>query len=93
MVKIWWSPCPSRECPEEVTVDLILDGCVKHCSLLDASAGTTSVPEQILSTPDDLKNEDDLNFQTSTATSNAQDDYGDDVIYEHDNDTIALRYV
>lgn len=90
-VKIWWSPCPSRECPEKKTVDLVLDGCVKFCTFLEVNAETTSAPEQISSTPDDLRNEDDLNFQTTTATSNAQDDYGDD-IYEHDNDTIPLRY-
>ncbi|XP_026731795.1 uncharacterized protein LOC113496690 [Trichoplusia ni] len=33
-VEIWWSPCPSRECPgEDETVDFVLDRCVDHCQL------------------------------------------------------------
>lgn len=32
--QIWWSPCPSRECPdEEEQVDFVLDRCVDHCML------------------------------------------------------------
>ncbi|XP_022114941.1 uncharacterized protein LOC110993123 [Pieris rapae] len=33
-VEIWWSPCPSRECPDEdEQVDFVLDRCVDHCML------------------------------------------------------------
>lgn len=32
-VEVWWSPCPSRECPEEEELDIVLDMCVDHCVL------------------------------------------------------------
>ncbi|XP_026461560.1 uncharacterized protein LOC113363284 [Ctenocephalides felis] len=32
-IEVWWSPCPSRECPEEEVVDLVVDQCVEHCLL------------------------------------------------------------
>lgn len=32
-VEVWWSPCPSRECPPEEELDLTLDVCVDHCLL------------------------------------------------------------
>ncbi|XP_049817223.1 uncharacterized protein LOC109608343 [Aethina tumida] len=30
-VDIWWSPCPSRECPDEEELDLVLDMCEDYC--------------------------------------------------------------
>ncbi|XP_044256742.1 uncharacterized protein LOC123006376 [Tribolium madens] len=32
-VEVWWSPCPSRECPEDEELDVALDMCVDHCLL------------------------------------------------------------
>ncbi|XP_076261099.1 major facilitator superfamily domain-containing protein 6-like [Rhynchophorus ferrugineus] len=32
-VEVWWSPCPSKECPEEEDIDVVLDMCVDHCLL------------------------------------------------------------
>lgn len=32
---MWWSPCPSRECPEEEELDIIVDQCLDHCLLLE----------------------------------------------------------
>ncbi|RZC39487.1 uncharacterized protein BDFB_000239, partial [Asbolus verrucosus] len=32
-VEVWWSPCPSRECPEDEELDIVLDMCVDHCLL------------------------------------------------------------
>lgn len=32
-VEVWWSPCPSRECPDESELDIVLDLCVDHCVL------------------------------------------------------------
>ncbi|CAH0694998.1 unnamed protein product [Spodoptera exigua] len=56
-VEIWWSPCPSRECPgEDETVDFVLDRCVDHCLL---SKPTETPP----SDPSDDK--DDLDFHIS----------------------------
>ncbi|BES92459.1 Major facilitator superfamily domain containing [Nesidiocoris tenuis] len=34
-VEVWWSPCPSRECPQEEDVDLVLDDCLDHCTLIN----------------------------------------------------------
>lgn len=35
--QVWWSPCPSRECPEAEELDLVLDDCLDHCLLLENS--------------------------------------------------------
>ncbi|CAG9762061.1 unnamed protein product [Ceutorhynchus assimilis] len=32
-VEVWWSPCPSKECPEAEEIDVVLDMCVDHCLL------------------------------------------------------------
>ncbi len=34
-VEVWWSPCPSRECPEEEEIDIVVDQCIDHCLLLE----------------------------------------------------------
>ncbi|XP_034239545.1 uncharacterized protein LOC117644314 [Thrips palmi] len=34
-VDVWWSPCPSRECPDDEELDLVLDDCLDHCLLLE----------------------------------------------------------
>ncbi|XP_030030821.2 uncharacterized protein LOC115447752 [Manduca sexta] len=58
-VEIWWSPCPSRECPDEdETVDFVLDRCVDHCQLYRPTESPAIDP-----TEDDDK--DDLNFHIS----------------------------
>ncbi|EDW02752.1 GH10863 [Drosophila grimshawi] len=30
-IEVWWSPCPSRECPEEPELDLAVHECVDYC--------------------------------------------------------------
>ncbi|CAH1964458.1 unnamed protein product [Acanthoscelides obtectus] len=35
-VEVWWSPCPSRECPDIEELDIVLDMCVDHCLLYEA---------------------------------------------------------
>ncbi|XP_041975551.1 uncharacterized protein LOC121730529 [Aricia agestis] len=53
-VEVWWSPCPSRECPDEdEQVDFILDRCVDHCML--------SRPTERPPVPDDDET-DDIDF-------------------------------
>lgn len=53
--KIWWSPCPSRECPDEdETVDFVLDRCVDHCQ--------SSI---VKPTDDPADDKDDLDFHIS----------------------------
>lgn len=34
-VEVWWSPCPSRECPDEEELDMVVDDCVDYCLLDD----------------------------------------------------------
>ncbi|VVC91148.1 uncharacterized protein LOC126976383 [Leptidea sinapis] len=54
-VEIWWSPCPSRECPDEdEQVDFVLDTCVDHCML--------SRPTETSPTSDPSDDKDDLDF-------------------------------
>ncbi|KAI8438141.1 hypothetical protein MSG28_010768 [Choristoneura fumiferana] len=55
-VEIWWSPCPSRECPDEdEQVDFVLDRCIDHC-MLSRPAGSPVDPSD---------DEDDLDFHIS----------------------------
>lgn len=32
-IETWWSPCPSRECPEEDNIYIVIEQCVDHCLL------------------------------------------------------------
>ncbi|XP_054742928.1 uncharacterized protein LOC129247702 isoform X1 [Anastrepha obliqua] len=32
-IEVWWSPCPSRECPEEPELDLAVSQCMDYCLL------------------------------------------------------------
>ncbi|XP_030383555.1 uncharacterized protein LOC115631057 isoform X2 [Scaptodrosophila lebanonensis] len=32
-IEVWWSPCPSRECPEEPELELAVHQCVDYCLL------------------------------------------------------------
>ncbi|KAL0273281.1 UNVERIFIED_CONTAM: hypothetical protein PYX00_005990 [Menopon gallinae] len=34
-VEVWWSPCPSRECPDEEELDMVVDNCEDYCLLED----------------------------------------------------------
>lgn len=43
-VEVWWSPCPSRECPEEEELDMILASCVDHCVLKEEQPPTPTSP-------------------------------------------------
>lgn len=39
LMEVWWSPCPSRECPDDEELELVLERCFSHCELLtDESA-------------------------------------------------------
>lgn len=31
--QVWWSPCRSRECPDDEQLSLVLHECVDHCLL------------------------------------------------------------
>ncbi|KAG5899979.1 hypothetical protein JTB14_034548 [Gonioctena quinquepunctata] len=37
-VEVWWSPCTSRECPNEEELDIVLEMCVDHCLLKERNS-------------------------------------------------------
>jgi hypothetical protein len=47
-IDVWWSPCPSRECPEETELDFELENCVAHC-LLDTGYYSSTSMESLTS--------------------------------------------
>lgn len=57
--KVWWSPCPSRGCPEDEEINIAVDSCIDHCILLDLDPKINVVVGRV---NDDL---DDLNFKIS----------------------------
>lgn len=67
-VELWWSPCPSRECPEDEELDVIVDQCIDHCLLLEQNPKienllrATKIPPHMTT---DLGEIDDLNFHLS----------------------------
>ncbi|XP_072946601.1 major facilitator superfamily domain-containing protein 6-like isoform X2 [Epargyreus clarus] len=72
-VEIWWSPCPSRECPDEdEQVDFVLDRCVDHCMLskpTESPVSDTSDEKELINIhithkihPPDLTNSSFLNM-------------------------------
>lgn len=65
-VEVWWSPCPSRECPEEEEINIVVDSCVDYCLLLEQNPKIEVIAQTVTKSPmyrnDDL---DDLNFKVS----------------------------
>lgn len=63
--QLWWSPCPSRECPEEEEIDIVVDQCLDHCLLLEQNPKIEIMPPPtnapVRPTPDN-GDVDDLNF-------------------------------
>jgi hypothetical protein len=78
---VWWSPCPSRECPEKEEIDIVVDSCIDHCLLLEQNPKIeiipppTKTPAVRINNMDDL---DDLNFKVSKKkTANQTKDKND----------------
>lgn len=61
-VEVWWSPCPSRECPIQQELEVVLDMCVDHCLLKPTNHGT---PENV-----DHGDDDDLIFHVEKKGKN-----------------------
>lgn len=40
---MWWSPCPSRECPDDEKLSLVLHECLDHCLLLPQKNETNTI--------------------------------------------------
>lgn len=60
-VEVWWSPCPSRECPDMEELDIVLDMCVDHCHLQEAQI-MKQMKENKTEVGDDPGEQDDLTF-------------------------------
>lgn len=61
--QVWWSPCPSRECPEEEEIDIVVDQCLDHCLLLEQNPKIEVVPPPTFAPilpPSDVGEQDDL---------------------------------
>ena len=67
-VQLWWSPCPSRECPEEEEIDIVVDQCLDHCILFEQNPKIeiikppTDAPKVVTEDNGEI---DDLNFHLS----------------------------
>lgn len=67
-VEVWWSPCPSRECPEDEELDVVLDLCVDYCLLLNPKH---KIIQQNPEKPqEDLGDKDDLIFRLGKTHKN-----------------------
>lgn len=67
-VEVWWSPCPSRECPEEEELDIVVDQCLDHCLLLEQNPKIETILPPTSSpvrTKEDKVEVDNLNFHLS----------------------------
>lgn len=67
-VEVWWSPCPSRECPEEEEIDIVVDQCLDHCLLLEQNPKIEPVlppTNAPVLEPPDVGETDDLGFHVS----------------------------
>lgn len=68
-VEVWWSPCPSRECPEAEELDVVLDKCIDHC-LLKQKHLLNTTPYNGTGTSDPGKT-DDLSFHLGKKKNSA----------------------
>ncbi|KAK9891521.1 hypothetical protein WA026_014758 [Henosepilachna vigintioctopunctata] len=62
-VEVWWSPCPSRECPAEEELDVVLDMCVDHCLLKKKKKKNSTIPVE-------NTDKDDLTFHLGKKRKN-----------------------
>ncbi|XP_058447079.1 uncharacterized protein LOC131427687 isoform X1 [Malaya genurostris] len=71
-VEVWWSPCPSRECPEEEEIDIVVDQCLDHCLLFEQNPKIEIVPPPTFSpilAPVDVGEKDDLELIVKKKTN------------------------
>lgn len=51
---MWWSPCPSRECPEQEEINVVVDSCVDHCLLLELNPKIENILQPTIHSTNDL---------------------------------------
>lgn len=72
--QVWWSPCPSRECPEEEELNIVVDSCIDHCLLLEQNP-KIEIISQPTKSPFRVNNlNDDLDFKISKKKQNQTKD-------------------
>lgn len=65
--QVWWSPCPSRECPEEEELHVIVDQCLPHCLLLEQNPKIEIAPSAQRAIINNNKQSTQANSKTSRA--------------------------
>lgn len=43
-VEVWWSPCPSRECPQAEEIYIVVNSCQDYCLLLEQNPKIEPLP-------------------------------------------------
>lgn len=72
-LQVWWSPCPSRECPEQEEINIVVDECIDHCLLLEQDPKIEIIQPVTKSPSIRIINQDrldDLNFKVSKKKQN-----------------------
>lgn len=64
-IEVWWSPCPSRPCPEEEELSITVEDCVDHCLLHQIETIATTSMKPIPTMKDEKLN---MNFKISKKT-------------------------
>lgn len=74
-IEVWWSPCPSRPCPDEELLSITVEDCVDHCILHDLHH-TDDVVTTSMRTVTAIKNEiinSNMNFKVSQKSAAVKD--------------------
>jgi hypothetical protein len=43
-IEVWWSPCPSRECPQEEEITIVVNSCQNYCLLREQNPKIEPLP-------------------------------------------------
>uniref|UniRef100_A0A1Q3G563 Putative transporter n=1 Tax=Culex tarsalis TaxID=7177 RepID=A0A1Q3G563_CULTA len=88
-VEVWWSPCPSRECPEDEEIDVVVDQCLDHCLLHEQNPKIEVVPPPTFAPilpPSDVGEKDDLQLLINKPI-NRKNRTGGDVLNSYSSST------
>uniref|UniRef100_A0A8D8GVN7 Major facilitator superfamily domain-containing protein 6-A n=1 Tax=Culex pipiens TaxID=7175 RepID=A0A8D8GVN7_CULPI len=88
-VEVWWSPCPSRECPDSEEIDVVVDQCLDHCLLHEQNPKIEVVPPPTFAPilpPSDVGEKDDLQLLINKPI-NRKNRTGGDVLNSYSSST------
>lgn len=76
-VEVWWSPCPSRECPDDEQLNIIVDQCLDHCLMFEQDPKVEIVQPPTLEPILKIKDteHDNLNFQLTKKKASKAENY------------------